>query len=67
VPAGTVITLKNLDSSFHSLVHNAAQSQFGSVAIGNGQTTTLSMPVTPGTYAYKCGIHGSMTGTAIVE
>ena len=30
-------------------------------------TTTAATFSTPGTYAYLCGIHNSMTGTVVVE
>jgi plastocyanin len=63
VKAGTAVKWTNQDGTDHSI--QSATGAFGSQDIGQGQTFTASFS-TPGTFAYICGIHHSMTGTVVV-
>ncbi len=63
VPAGTVLTVVNDDSTAHTFT--ADDGSFDSGAIDPGGSAEITLDA-PGTYTYACGFHGSMTGTITV-
>jgi plastocyanin len=64
IKAGESVTWTNQDSANHTVV--ADKGEFTSGDLANGATFTFKFD-TAGTYAYKCSIHPSMTGTVIVQ
>jgi plastocyanin len=64
VAAGTKVTWTNQDSSPHTIVSDDG-STFKSERLANGASFSFTF-TTAGTFAYHCGIHGSMTGKVIV-
>jgi plastocyanin len=64
IKAGSAVTWTNNDSVDHSI--KSANGTFDSQDLPQGQGFTATF-ATPGTYAYICGIHNSMTGTVVVE
>jgi plastocyanin len=66
VAPGTLVTWTNLDNARHSATF--ASSLIGSTPIFRSGSQQLTMPTTPGTYAYQCLIHGAaMRGTVVVQ
>ncbi|HEX8244482.1 MAG TPA: cupredoxin domain-containing protein, partial [Longimicrobium sp.] len=66
VAPGTVVTWTNLDNARHSA--SFASAAIGSTPIFTSGSERLTMPATPGTYAYQCAVHGAaMSGTVIVQ
>ena len=66
VAPGTVITWTNLDNARHSA--SFASALVGATPIFTSGSQRLTMPTTPGTYAYQCAVHGAaMRGTVIVQ
>lgn len=66
VARGAVVTWTNLDNARHSA--SFASSAIGATPIFTSGSQRLTMPATPGTYAYQCAVHGArMTGTIIVQ
>ena len=63
VTAGSEVTWTNADGFAHSVV--ATDGSFHSDSLDDGESFTTTFD-TPGTFAYVCGIHGSMTGTVVV-
>ncbi|MCE9623242.1 MAG: cupredoxin domain-containing protein [Actinomycetia bacterium] len=63
VTAGSDVTWTNGDGFAHSIV--ATDGAFHSDSLGTGESFTTTFD-TAGTFAYVCGIHGSMTGTVVV-
>jgi plastocyanin len=64
VKVGSSITWTNGDGFAHSV--KGADGSFVSQDLQQGQSYSATFS-TPGTYAYVCGIHNSMTGTVVVE
>ena len=64
VRAGTTVTWTNADSFAHSI--RSPDGAFDEATMETGQTAPVTF-AKPGTYAYVCGIHNSMTGTVVVE
>ncbi len=64
VTPGQGVTWTNADPFAHSVKADDGSFDSGSLAQGAAFTTSFSAP---GTYAYICGIHNSMTGTVVVE
>ena len=65
VKAGTTVKWTNKDSAPHSIV--SSDGQFAASAVlSNGGSYQLKFDK-PGTYAYACGLHPSMSGTIIVQ
>ncbi|MGN6645143.1 MAG: T9SS type A sorting domain-containing protein [Cytophaga sp.] len=64
VSVGDVITWTNLDATTHSVVSTLVPGSAATFTSPNlAQNATFSYTVTAeGSYAYKCGIHSSMTG-----
>jgi plastocyanin len=63
VKAGTSVTWTNDDGTDHSI--RSADGAFDSSDLAQGQSFTAKFS-TPGTFAYVCGIHHSMSGTVVV-
>ena len=64
VKVGSAITWTNGDGFAHSV--KSADGSFVSQDLQQGQSFTTTFTA-PGTHAYICGIHNSMTGTVVVE
>jgi plastocyanin len=64
VKVGSAITWTNGDGFAHSV--KSADGSFVSQDLQQGQSYASTF-TTPGSYAYVCGIHNSMTGTVVVE
>ena len=64
VTAGQTVTWTNHDPFAHSI--KSSDGSFDSASLGQGASYSATFS-TPGTYAYLCGIHNSMTGTVVVE
>jgi plastocyanin len=64
VKVGSAVTWTNGDGFAHSV--KSADGSFVSKDIEQGQSYSATF-ATPGTFAYICGIHNSMTGTVVVE
>jgi plastocyanin len=65
VKAGTTVTWTNTDSATHTVAWGDGTPASGPLSAG-GSTYARTFD-TPGTFAYRCGIHASMTGTIVVE
>lgn len=65
VAPGSTIEVTNLDSSPHTLT--AVDGGFDTGNLGQGETATIVVPTTPGTYEFFCEIHPSMTGQLVVS
>lgn len=63
VAAGTTVTWTNHDEDPHNIV--AENGQFRSPTMSSGGTYSYKF-VSPGTFAYVCGIHPFMHGTVVV-
>ena len=64
--AGDTIVFTNNDSVVHTVTQNPAGSGFSSGTIEPGATYTLTID-DPGTYAFFCEFHPSMTGTILAS
>jgi plastocyanin len=64
VTVGTTVTWTNNDSASHTVT--ADDGSFKSGTLGNGATFSQTFTA-PGTFAYHCAIHSSMTGTITVH
>jgi hypothetical protein len=69
VAQGDTMTFTNLDPVPHSVI-SVADGLFDTGTLSTGESATIdtsSLP--PGTYSYKCGIHGAalMSGTFIIQ
>jgi plastocyanin len=64
VKVGSAITWTNGDGFAHSV--KSGDGSFVSQDLQQGQSYTATFAA-PGTFAYVCGIHNSMTGTVVVE
>jgi plastocyanin len=56
VKAGSTVTVKNEDSTAHTVTSDTA-GQFDAGTIDPGQSATFTAPSTPGSYPYHCNIH----------
>jgi plastocyanin len=65
VAPGTEVAVANLDAAQHTLT--ADDGSFNTEGIDGGAITAMTAPDAPGTYAFVCRIHPSMTGTLTVE
>ncbi|HEX4867203.1 MAG TPA: cupredoxin domain-containing protein [Acidimicrobiales bacterium] len=63
--AGAEVTFDNQDGTAHTLT--ADDGAFDTGPVAPGESATLSAPSEPGTYAFHCEIHPSMTGQLTVE
>lgn len=64
VPAGTVITFNNQDSTAHTATAQDGSFNSGNLNPGESYSITLDKP---GTYVYNCSYHPNMTGTIVVK
>lgn len=65
VKAGEKVTVVNSDSAGHSVT--ADDGSFDSGIVTNGTPGSFTAPTKPGTYAFHCTPHPSITGTLVVE
>jgi plastocyanin len=65
VSPGATVTVKNNDSTAHTLTAN--NKSFDTGGINAGGSKTFTAPTKPGTYAYICTIHPFMKGTLVVK
>lgn len=63
--AGAEVTFDNQDGTAHTLTADDGSFDTGPVAAG--ESATVTAPSAPGTYAFHCEIHPSMTGELTVE
>ena len=63
VKAGTIVTFTNDDTTAHTVTSDDGTFDTGTIAAGDSLTLPFDEP---GTFAYHCEIHPSMTGTVIV-
>jgi plastocyanin len=63
VAAGSTVTWTNTGDATHTIKWSDGTPQ--SVGLSNGDTYDRTFDA-PGTYAYVCGIHGTMSGTITV-
>ncbi len=63
VPVGTTLTVTNDDSTSHTWTSLDGVFDSGTLAPGDSFQFTFD---TPGTFAYHCNIHSSMTGSITV-
>lgn len=66
VRAGQTVTVKNNDSTTHTVTATGSKS-FDTGDIPAGGTKTFTAPSKPGTYPYICSIHTFMHGTLTVS
>ncbi len=68
IAVGSTITWTNKDSFAHTVKFAASNGAAAeeSPSLGSGANFSKTF-ATPGTYAYICGIHNSMTGTVTVK
>ena len=65
VKAGTKVTVKNDDSTTHTVT--ADKNEFDTGNIEGGSSGSFTAPSTPGTYGFHCNIHQTtMKGTLTV-
>lgn len=64
VAPGTVVTVANTDGVSHTLT--ATDGAFDTGTLSGGSQASFVAPAQPGTYAFFCAIHTSMTGTITV-
>ena len=64
VSPGQTLTVANADGAPHTLT--AVDGSFDTGVIQGGGASTLTAPLTPGSYAFFCSLHPSMTGTLTV-
>jgi plastocyanin len=67
VAPGTVVTVRNEDSTTHTLTDKDDPSVFNTGDIQGGQSKTFTAPKKAGSYAFICSIHQYMTGTLVVR
>ncbi len=61
---GSTLEVTNLDGAAHTLT--ATDGAFNTGSLDGGAATAIALPTTPGTYAYFCAFHPSMTGEIVV-
>jgi len=65
VAPGSTVTVKNSDTTTHTLTANGGAFNTGNIAPGT--TASFTAPSTAGAYGFHCAIHASMTGTLTVS
>ena len=65
VAPGSKVTVKNLDGENHTLT-STAPGAFG-VQADAGGSATFTAPTKPGSYAFMCTFHSTMTGKLVVR
>jgi len=63
--AGSTLTLVNRDLEPHTVTAN--DGSFGSKPFSPSKSATLTVPTSPGSYAFHCKIHPTMHGTLVVQ
>jgi plastocyanin len=63
VAPGAKVPVRNSDGAPHTVTGSG----FDSGTVGGGASGTLSAPTKPGSYAFHCEIHPSMTGSLTVK
>ncbi len=64
VNAGDTVTWSNVDAVGHTTT--STNGRWNSPTLGQGQSFSFTFTA-PGTFAYRCNIHPSMTGTVVVQ
>ena len=64
VPGGSVVQVSNADAEAHTLT--AEDGTFDTGSVDGGTAVSFTAPTAPGTYAFYCDIHPSMTGSLVV-
>lgn len=67
VQAGQTVSVENVDGVAHTLTTTTAGTSFDTGNLGGGASGSFVAPTDPGTYAFFCQIHPSMTGTLTVS
>ena len=65
VSSGAVVTFTNSDGFSHNVTF--ANTAIASTANFSSGSQALTMPAAAGVYAFRCTIHGGMTGTVTVK
>ena len=63
--AGSTLTLVNRDLEPHTVT--ADDGSFGSKPFSASKSAALTVPTSPGSYAFHCKIHPTMHGTLVVQ
>jgi len=63
--AGSTLTLVDRDLEPHTVT--ADDGAFGSKPFSTSKSATLTVPTSPGSYAFHCKIHPTMHGTLVVQ
>ena len=66
IAVGTTVTWTNSDGFAHTATSQDAAAPFDTGKLETGQAASYRFEA-PGTFAYKCAIHNSMTGTIVVK
>lgn len=66
VKPGAKITVTNQDSVGHTLTSDDGKS-FDTKLVAQGQSATITAPITPGSYPWHCTPHPYMKGTLVVN
>jgi plastocyanin len=64
VEAGATVAVSNEDTTPHTVTGDDGDFE---VSVSGGEEGEITAPSEPGSYAYHCAIHSSMTGTLVVE
>ena len=64
VKNGATVTVKNADTTTHTLAADGGAFDTGNLT--PGMSATFVAPSKPGTYAFHCNIHANMHGTLVV-
>ena len=64
VAGGAVVQVSNADAEAHTLT--AEDGTFDTGSVDGGTVVSFTAPTVPGTYAFYCDIHPSMTGSLVV-
>jgi plastocyanin len=67
VAPGTVVTVRNEDSTTHTLTAASGSTMFSAGDIAAGKSATFKAPAKAGSYGFICMIHQYMTGTIVVR
>jgi plastocyanin len=65
VAPGATISVTNKDGVTHTFTSDSGHFSTGNIA--PGETKTVTAPMKPGTYTYRCMIHQFMTGRFVVR
>ena len=65
IPLGATLQWTNTDGTAHTVT--ADDGSFGSKPFSTSKSATLTVPTSPGSYAFHCKIHPTMHGTLVVQ